>query len=71
MNSVLLKEKRRKKGFTQTQMGKKLNYSGKTGYSMLESGKVKITLEKAYKIKEILELTDDEFHLIFSEEESK
>lgn len=45
-----LKEIRKEKGITQEEMAKELGYSGKSGYSMLENGNVRMTLEQAIKI---------------------
>lgn len=52
----LLKKLRTEKGFTQQDMAKKLGYSGKSGYCLLENGVVKMTIDKAKKIAEILEV---------------
>lgn len=52
----LLKKLRLEKGYTQHDMAKKLGYSGKSGYCLLENGAVKMTLEKAKQIAEILEV---------------
>lgn len=43
----ILKELRKSKGYTQEKLAKILGYSSKSGYSMLESGKVKLTISKA------------------------
>lgn len=52
----LLKRLRLEKGYTQQDMAEKLGYSGKSGYCLLENGAVKMTLEKARQISEILEV---------------
>lgn len=52
----ILKEIRQKKGYTQDYMAKKLGYKNKSGYCMLEKGLVKMTLEKARVIAEILDI---------------
>jgi putative transcriptional regulator len=49
-----LKILRKKKGITQEEMAKRLGYKGKSGYCQLENGTVKMTLEQAHKIAEIL-----------------
>lgn len=65
MNLNLLAETRSKKGFTQNYMAKKLNYKSKASYSLIENGKSKITIDLALKIKNILNLDEDEFRKIF------
>jgi putative transcriptional regulator len=45
--SDLLKELRLKSGRTQEEVAKILGYKSKSGYSMLESGKVELTIQKA------------------------
>ncbi|AZO96636.1 helix-turn-helix domain-containing protein [Iocasia frigidifontis] len=54
MNLAKLKKLRVEKGFTQQEMAEKLGYKGKSGYCQLENGTVKMTLEQAKKIAEIL-----------------
>jgi len=49
-----LKELRTARGFTQAEMAKKLGYKGKSGYCMLENGRVRMTLEMAQKIAKVL-----------------
>jgi len=65
MNLNLLKETRKKRKITQEAMAKALGYSGKAGYSFLEAGKIKVTVEQSKQIKNILDLTDEEYQLIF------
>ena len=65
MKKEKLREIRKKKGFTQEAMGNLLGYKGKSGYSIFEAGKVKIDVKKTLKIKEILNLTDEEYRDIF------
>ena len=65
MNLELLKETRKKRKVTQADMAKSLGYSGKAGYCFLESGKIKVTIEQSKQIKNILNLTDEEYRLIF------
>ena len=60
MNLKKLKELRQAKGLTQSEMAKLLGYKDKSGYCQLENGNVKITLEKALKISEILETNIEE-----------
>lgn len=45
--SNLLKELRLKSGKTQEEVAKELGYKSKSGYSMLENGKVELTIQKA------------------------
>lgn len=45
--SELLKRLRLKNNKTQDEVAKTLGYSGKSGYSMLENGKVELTISKA------------------------
>jgi putative transcriptional regulator len=71
MNTKKLKEIRKNKGFTQEQMAKMLGYKDKTGYWYLENGKIKITLEKAIKISEILNTNlNDIFSDLYVEQNS-
>lgn len=65
MNYLKLKEARKKRGYTQDFVAQEMGYSNKSGYSMLETGQVKIDLEKAKKLKTILSLSDVEFKEIF------
>lgn len=65
MDLNLLKTKRKNRGYTQSDMAKKLGYSGKSGYSCLEAGKVKISIETSLKIKEALYLSEEEYKAIF------
>lgn len=58
-----LKKIREEKGITQEKMAKELGYSGKSGYSMLENGKVRLTLEQAVKIAKKLEMSIDDIFL--------
>lgn len=45
--SNLLKELRIKNSKTQDELAKALGYKSKSGYSMLENGKVELTIQKA------------------------
>ena len=51
-----LKEKREQLGYTQEQMAEKLGYSSKSGYNMLENGNVKLSLEKAKILSNLLNI---------------
>ncbi|MBS4535604.1 helix-turn-helix transcriptional regulator [Clostridium sp. D2Q-14] len=51
-----LKKMREDKGYTQEYMAHKLGYKGKSGYCLLENGSVKLSVEKAIKIAEVLEV---------------
>lgn len=68
MNHELLILKRKESGLSQQQVAQKLGYKDKSSYCLIENGKVSITLENAKKIKQILQLTDDDFNLIFFNE---
>lgn len=54
--SELIKKLRIDKGYTQEYMAEKLGYKDKSGYNHLENGNVKLSLERAIKIAEILEV---------------
>ncbi len=56
-----LKEYRVRKCLTQTQVAHELGYKGKSGYCLLEQGKVKMRLDVAFRLKKILGLTKKEF----------
>lgn len=47
MMAELLKKLRLENGKTQYEVAKALGYKGKSGYSMLENGKVELTIPKA------------------------
>ena len=47
MMNKLLKELRIKNNKTQQEVAKILGYKSKSGYSMLENGKVELTIQKA------------------------
>ncbi len=49
-----LKKLRTERKITQEEMALKLGYKNKSGYCQLENGKVKMTLDKALKISQIL-----------------
>lgn len=65
MNYNKLKEIRKDRGYTQDFIAEKMGYSNKSSYSMLETGRVKVDLEKAKCLKIILNLSDGEFEEIF------
>ncbi len=65
MNYNKLKEIRKDRGYTQDFIAEKMGYSNKSSYSMLETGRVKVDLEKAKRLKIILNLSDGEFEEIF------
>lgn len=65
MNYNKLKEIRKDRGYTQDFIAEKMGYSNKSSYSMLETGRVKVDLEKAKRLKNILNLSDGEFEEIF------
>ena len=65
MNLELLREKRRNQKKTQEDMAKAMGYSGKSGYSCLEAGKIKITVEQSVQIKQILNLSESDYQKIF------
>ena len=67
MNCTQLRDARKKRGFTQEELAKKIGYAGKSGYSFLESGKIGVSIEISKKIKEALSLSDEEYRLIFLE----
>jgi putative transcriptional regulator len=71
MNQQRLKEIRKAKGFTQEQMAKMLGYKDRSGYWYLENGRVAMTLEKAVKISEILNIDIKEiFSALYVEQNS-
>lgn len=58
-----LKEIRKKMGYTQAYMAKKLGYASKTGYCELENGNVDISLERARAISNLFGMQVDEIFL--------
>lgn len=66
----LLKRIREEKGYTQEYMAHKLGYKGKSGYCMLENGAVKLSVEKAIKISDVLEVDPSIFFTSKVEETS-
>lgn len=52
-----IKEKRLTLGYTQDDMARMLGYKSKSGYCMLENGKVKLTIDTAKKISNILDIS--------------
>lgn len=65
MNYELLKELRVAAGFTQESMAEQLGYKDKSSYCLLENGTVKCTVEQAKKIKQVLNLTIEQYAAIF------
>lgn len=64
MNFVLLKNTRMKRGVTQEQISKAIGCN-ETIYSLFEIGLKDPTTEYGMKIKEYLNLSDDEYQRIF------
>ena len=59
LNNIVLKELRKQKKLTQTELASKLNISQKS-YSNWESGKAEPTLDNIIKLANILDTTTDE-----------
>ena len=59
LNNIVLKELRKEKKLTQTELASKLNIS-QTSYSNWESGKAEPTLDNIIKLANILDTTTDE-----------
>ncbi|QBJ75721.1 XRE family transcriptional regulator [Clostridium chauvoei] len=53
MMNTLLKDLRIKSGKTQEEVARVLGYSSKSGYSMLENGKVELTISKVKILAEL------------------
>ncbi|WP_300347598.1 helix-turn-helix transcriptional regulator [Clostridium sp.] len=51
-----LKDLRNKHGYTQEEVALKLGYSSKSGYSMLENGKVNLSISKAKILSELYKI---------------
>ncbi len=64
MELRLLKSKRVLKGLTQKQVAKKIGINTKS-YNLKENGKVKFSIEEAFKTSKCLGLTLDEFNDVF------
>jgi len=56
MKHMRLAQIRKARGFTQEKMAELLGYKDKSGYCQLENGQVSMTLEKATRICEILDV---------------
>lgn len=65
MNIKLLIEFREKKGYSQEQMATILGYKSKASYSLIESGKTKISINLANEIIKILDLSKDDVLKVF------
>lgn len=65
MQNQLLKYERKKRGLTQEYMAKQLGYKDKSSYCLIETGKVKPSVEVAGRISEILNLSSETTHNIF------
>lgn len=59
--SEILKRIRLEKGYTQEYMAEKLGYKDKSGYNHLENGNVKLSVERAMKIADILKVNPKVF----------
>lgn len=57
----VLKKLRIENGYTQDELAEVLGYSGKSGYSMLENGKVELTIRKAKILAEFYKVKIDIF----------
>lgn len=53
---ISLKELRKQKGFTQAYLATKLGYKSKSGYSMLENGKTKLSISKAKTLSKLYKI---------------
>ena len=56
MRHSKLAQIRKSRGITQQQMAEHLGYSDKSGYCQLENGKISLTVDKAIRISEILDV---------------
>ncbi|MGL4569662.1 MAG: helix-turn-helix transcriptional regulator [Clostridium sp.] len=56
-----LKDLRNKYGYTQEEVALKLGYSSKSGYSMLENGKVNLSISKAKMLSELYKIDIKKF----------
>lgn len=65
MQNQLLKSERKRKGYTQEYMAKQLGYKDKSSYCLIETGRVKPSVEVASRISEILTLSSETSHDIF------
>lgn len=61
MEKNLLKELRIQNGKTQEEVARVLGYKGKSGYSMLENGKVELTIQKAKKLASLYKVKPEIF----------
>ncbi|KJS85146.1 MAG: hypothetical protein JM58_09215 [Peptococcaceae bacterium BICA1-8] len=58
---AILKKARIEKGYTMEDMAKMLGYKGKSGYWQLENGNIKVTIDIALKLAEMLDLNIEQF----------
>jgi len=57
---ISLREARKSKGLSMTYMARKLGYKSVSGYANIEYGTTKVSLEKAIKIADLLNMSLDE-----------
>ena len=60
LSTIFLKGIRRAKGITQKQMAETLGYESASGYTALENGQVKMTVDQLVQIRNVLNLTNEE-----------
>lgn len=65
-NISRLRDHRVARGITQTHIAKLLGYKSTSGYSNIESGKVDLSIQTAFKICEILQV---DFETLYFDEE--
>lgn len=65
MKVQLLRDERKKKGFTQAYMAEQLGYKDKSSYCLIENGKINPTVDTASKIIKVLGLSSKMAHQIF------
>lgn len=58
---ISLKDLRTKHGYTQEEIALKLGYSSKSGYSMLENGKVNLSISKAKMLSDLYKIDIKKF----------
>lgn len=57
----ILRELRRKNHYTQEEIAKYLGYKSKSGYSMLENDKVRLTIDKAKLLAKLYKVNISDF----------